>query len=161
MASFPRDGSSAQELVRKAGDAYFTARARGRGRVAIHDPERREYVRLEMGNEDLQVTLVPEGAEPSAPGALRNISSGGVLYESEKPVALGRLVHILCRNRRDADQVLIPGRVVRLERFESDAGERYEIGVLFDLVVEEQLEGVIEFLERFTAAGEQPPEDAP
>ena len=33
-----------------------------------------------------------------------------------------------------------------------------EIGILFDLVVEEQLEGIIEFLERFTAA---PPPDQP
>jgi hypothetical protein len=45
---------------------------------------------------------------------------------------------------------------VRIEKFETDAGERYEIGVLFDLVVEEQLEGVIEFLERFTAGGGDP-----
>ncbi len=161
VASFPRDGSSAQELARKAGDAYFTARARGRGRVAIHHPERREYIRLEMDNKDLQVTLVPEGAEPSASGAMRNISSGGVLYESERPVEMGRTVHVLCRNRRAADQVLIPGRVVRIEKFETDAGERYEIGVLFDLVVEEQLEGVIEFLERFTAGGDDPPAAAP
>jgi Tfp pilus assembly protein PilZ len=128
--------------------------------VAIHHPERREYIRLEMDNKDLQVTLVPEGAEPSALGAMKNISSGGVLYESERPVALGRTVHILCRNRRDADQVLIPGRVVRIETFETDAGERYEIGVLFDLVVEEQLEGVIEFLERFTTHGGDPPAGA-
>jgi len=106
------------------------------------------------------VTLVPEGAEPSTPGAMRNISSGGVLYESDRPVALGRTVNILCRNRRDADQVLLPGRVVRIEKFETDAGERYEIGVLFDLVVEEQLEGVIEFLERFTAGGGDPPAGA-
>ncbi len=54
--------------------------------------------------------------------------------------------------------MLIPGHVVRIEKFETDAGARYEVGVLFDLVVEEQLEGVIEFLERFTSA---PPSDQP
>ena len=38
---------------------------------------------------------------------------------------------------------------IRIEKFEDPSGDRYEIGVLFDLVVEEQLEGVIGFLERF------------
>ena len=57
--------------------------------------------RLMLESEDLQVTLVPEGSEPSAPSTMKNISSGGVLFESDTPVALGRTVHILCRNRRE------------------------------------------------------------
>ncbi len=105
------------------------------------------------------MTLIPEGAETSAPAAMKNISSGGVLFESDKPIELGRMVHILCRNRREADQVLIPGRVVRIEAFESSGITRYEIGVLFDLVVEEQLEGVVEFLERFISGTDEPEDD--
>jgi len=90
---------------------------------------------------------------------MKNISSGGVLFESDTPIDLGRTVQIVCRNRKESDQVVIPGRVVRVERFDAEGGERYEIGVLFDLVVEEQLEGVIDFLERFTA--EPPLDEAP
>ena len=151
VAAFPEDADDAPDLQRRACEAFFTARARGTGRVAIYYRERREYIRLAADNEDLQVTLIPEGAQESAAGSMKNISSGGVLFESETPIELGRTVHILCRNRRESDQVLIPGRVVRIESFETDTGSRYEIGVLFDLVVEEQLEGVIDFLERFTA----------
>jgi len=159
VAAFPEDADTGDELAMKACEAYYTARTRGRGRVAIYHRERREYIRLSTENEDLQVTLIPEGAESSAPAAMKNISSGGVLFESDTPIELGRMVHILCRNRREADQVLIPGRVVRIERFESAASTRYEIGVLFDLVVEEQLEGVVEFLERFISHTDGPVED--
>jgi diguanylate cyclase (GGDEF)-like protein len=158
VAAFPEDADGAEDLAEKACEAYFTARARGPGRVAIYYRERREYIRLAMNNEDLVVTLIPEGSVDSSPGSMKNISSGGVLFESATPIDLGRTVQILCRNRRESDQVLIPGRVVRIEKFESDEGERYEIGVLFDLVVEEQLEGVIDFLERFTAEPAEPPE---
>lgn len=151
VASFPEDATGPEELAARAREAYFTARARGVGRVAIYYRERREYIRLAVNNEDLQVTLIPEGDRSSTPATMRNISSGGVLFESDQAIELGRTVQILVRNAREADQVLIPGQVVRIEKFEADDGARYEIGVLFDLVVEEQLEGVIDFLERFTA----------
>lgn len=161
VASYPEDADQAEDLAARAFEAYFTARTRGAGRVAIYYRERREYIRLALDNDDLQVTLIPEDSSEGAPASMRNISSGGVLFESEIPVEIGRFVQIRCRNKREADQVLIPGRVVRIEKFESDAGERYEIGVLFDLVVEEQLEGVIDFLERFTAEPSGPSAEQP
>jgi diguanylate cyclase (GGDEF)-like protein len=156
VACFPEDADGPEELAARAREAWHIARARGTSRVAVYYRERREYIRLAVGNQDLQVTLMPDDA--GAPPSIKNISSGGVLFESERPIELGRTVQILCRNRRETDQVVIPGRVVRIEKFDSTAGERYEIGILFDLVVEEQLEGVIEFLERFTA---EPPADQP
>lgn len=159
VAAFPQDADDAESLVRKAVSAFHHARARGHGGVAIHHRERREYLRLESENEDLQVSIMPEG-EASELAQMKNISSGGVLFESETPIELGRMVQIICHNRREGDEVLIPGRVVRIERFEGDEGERYEVGVLFDLVVEEQLEGVIGFLERFISTGDADPDNA-
>ncbi|HET9482186.1 MAG TPA: diguanylate cyclase [Candidatus Polarisedimenticolia bacterium] len=159
IASFPQDADGPEELVAKARDAFYTARARGPGRVAIHYRERREFIRLSPDTQELQVTLAPKGARGAselAPVSMKNISSGGVLFESAVPIEIGRGVQIACRNRRDSDEVLIPGRVVRIEAFEAEEGMRYEIGVLFDLVVEEQLEGVIDFLERFIAVGSAP-----
>ncbi len=159
VAAFPQDAATPDELVSRACRAFFNARIRGRGSVAIFHTERREYMRLESPNDRLQVILMPEGEESAALADMKNISSGGVLFESDHPIPLGRMVQIRCRNLKEKDEVLIPGRVVRIERFESDRGERYEIGVLFDLVVEQQLEGVIDFLEKFTAdedSGERP-----
>jgi diguanylate cyclase (GGDEF)-like protein len=151
VASFPQDADDASDLARRAREAYHTAQARGRNRVAIHYRERREYMRLDLTHEDLHVSLIPEGEAQQAPASMKNISSGGVLFESAEAVELGRTVHVICSSRRDSQQVLIPGRVVRVESFDAEEGTRYEIGVLFDLVVEEQLQGVVEFLERFTA----------
>ena len=160
VASFPADAKPAADLLRCAREAWFNARTRGSNRVAIFHHERREFLRLSVSHDDLQVTLLPEGSESSSRGTMVNISSGGILFDSEVVIDLGRMVHVLCRSRADADQVLIPGRVVRIERFDSGEGTRYEIGVLFDLVVEEQMEGVVEFLERFVAtqAAEASPE---
>ncbi len=148
VASFPHDAEEGNALMCKARAAFFTARSRGPGRVSIHYPERREYLRLVVDNENLQVSLGPEDGGPR--GSLKNISSGGILFESETPIELGRSVDIRCKNRRDGEKVTIPGKVVRIEAFESAAGPRYEIGVLFDLVVEEQVDGVIDFLERLS-----------
>ncbi len=151
VAAFPQDAGDDVELQRRACEAFFTARTRGRHRVAIHCPERREFLRLTLDNEDLQVTLLPEDAATKSPATMRNISSGGILFESDTPIELGRSVQILCRSKPHADQVQIPGRVARIERFEEEGGDRYEIGILFDLVVEEQVEGIIELLERLSA----------
>jgi len=155
VASFPHDADEGNALMCKARAAFFTSRARGPGRVSIHYPERREYLRLAVDNENLQVTLGPEGAAPR--GSMRNISSGGILFESETPIELGRSVEVRCKNRRDGEKVAIPGKVVRIEAFESESGPRYEIGVLFDLVVEEQVDGVIDFLERLSGGGPDEP----
>lgn len=149
VASFPQDADDVEKLLGRARAAYFASRARGPGRVAIHYPERREYIRLAVDNEDLQVSLGPEGAAPG--GTMKNISSGGILFESHESIELGRSVEIRCKNRRDGERVAIPGKVVRIEAFESEMGPRYEIGVLFDLVVEEQIDGVIDFLERLSS----------
>lgn len=149
VASFPEDADSPEDLADKAREAFYTARARGQSRVAVHYRERREYMRLALDSEELQVSLVPEGDGNHATGSMKNISSGGVLFESRHPVELGRTVEIQCRRPGDGSAVLIPGRVVRIENFETESGPRYEIGVLFDLVVEEQVEGVVRFLERF------------
>jgi diguanylate cyclase (GGDEF)-like protein len=159
VAAFPQDADDAQDLVRRASAAFNTARSRGLGSVAIHYRERREYIRLDTPSENLQVTLIPEGDAARALTEMKNISSGGVLFESDDPIDLGRMVQITCLNERERDEVLIPGHVVRIERFEAESGPRYEIGVLFDLVVEEQLEGVIGFLERFITPDE-PTDDA-
>jgi diguanylate cyclase (GGDEF)-like protein len=156
VAAFPQDADSAEDLVAKACEAYYNARARGPGSVAIHYRERREYIRLESPTDRLKVTLLPEGDTAAALADMKNISSGGVLFESDRPMQLGRMVQIQCRNLQEGEEVLIPGRVVRIERFDTEGAERYEIGVLFDLVVEQQLEGVIGFLERFIAGEETP-----
>jgi diguanylate cyclase (GGDEF)-like protein len=158
VAAFPQDADDAASLSRSAREAYHIAQSRGRNRVTIHHRERREFIRLDLAHQDLEVSLAPEGEPRQAEAALRNISSGGVLFESAAPVELGRTVHVICHSRKAGDQVIIPGRVVRVERFDADGASRYEIGVLFDLVVEEQLEGVVDFLERFIAA---PPSDPP
>jgi diguanylate cyclase (GGDEF)-like protein len=155
VASFPLDADDASDLARRARDAFHIAQARGRNRVAIHYRERREFMRLDVGHEDLQVDLVPQGEARQAAASMKNISSGGVLFESATPVELGRTVHVICSSRKDGEKVLIPGKVVRVESFDGEEGARYEIGVLFDLVVEEQLEGVVDFLERFIAGTDE------
>ncbi|MGH9870265.1 MAG: diguanylate cyclase [Candidatus Polarisedimenticolia bacterium] len=157
VASFPQDADDAADLTRRARDAFHVAQARGRNRVAIHYRERREFMRLDLGNEDLQVAFVPEGEARQAPASMKNISSGGVLFDSATPLELGHTVQVICASRKDGEKVLIPGKVVRVESFDAEGGTRYEIGVLFDLVVEEQLEGVVDFLERFIAGTDEEP----
>jgi diguanylate cyclase (GGDEF)-like protein len=149
IASFPEDAGFGVELMDRGEQALHQARARGRDRISAHFRERREYFRITPDSGELQVQLVERGqplggVNGGAPA--QNISAQGVLLRSSRAYPLGQPVSVICNNLRDVDQVVVQGRIVRVEELDgASADVSFEVGVAF----EHQLDEVLEFLERF------------
>lgn len=158
LACFPEDATFGAEVMQRAEQALHQARSRGADRISVHFRDRREYIRLSVDPERLRIDVVERG-EPAAGASTgqiaRNISPQGVLFESSRAFRVGQAVNVICNDLRRIDQVILPGRVVRLEEMEP-AGDarRYEVGLAFEVNWEHQVMEILEFLERYRQATE-------
>ena len=149
IASFPEDAGFGVELMDRGEQALHQARARGRDRISAHFRERREYFRITPDSGELQIQLVERG-QPlggvNGDAQAQNISAQGVLLLSSRAYPLGQPVSVICNNLRDVDQVVVQGRIVRVEELDGGSADpSFEVGIAF----EHQLDEVLEFLERF------------
>jgi diguanylate cyclase (GGDEF)-like protein len=158
IASFPEDAGFVAELMERAEQALFQARSRGRDHIGLHYRERREYIRFEVDPTQVKVDVVQKG-EPQGNGSTgqepRDISPHGVLLVSPKPYPVGQAVSLICNNLRDLDQIVVQGRVVRIEEMNGNSPDSgsFEIGLAFDTTWEHQVREINAFLERLR----QPP----
>jgi len=158
LAKYPEDAAVADRLVQRAEEAMHQAKARGGNSVGVYYRERRNFIRFDVASRPVQIRVTPAGEQDADPhGASpepRNISKSGLLFESERPYAIGEELVIICQDGRDAARVTLRARVVRIEEVEGQAG-RYEVGAAFLLEWEHQEAQVTEFLRRggLAAAG--------
>jgi diguanylate cyclase (GGDEF)-like protein len=151
MAKYPEDGTNTDRLVRRAEEAMHQAKARGGNSVGVYYRERRNFIRFDVRGRNVQIHVTP--AEASAPGEApapsrpRNISKSGLLFESDRPYAIGQEVGIVCQDARDLGRLTLRGRVVRIEEVEGQPG-RYEVGVAFVLEWQHQEAEITDFLRR-------------
>lgn len=153
VACFPEDAGFGAEVLRLAERALFQARSRGSDRISVHHRERREYIRIEVDPDVLRVDVMVRG-EPAADATTeqvsRNISPQGVLFESPRSFQVGQEVSVVCSDVRDAEQIILPARVMRVEAIEADGEEpRFEVGLAFELTWEHQVQEILEFINRF------------
>ena len=155
VSCYPEDAAFGVELMRLAAQTLHLARSRGNDRVSVHHRDRREYIRLNVDPALLRIEVLEHGhpvAGERSEQRLRNISPQGVLLESDRSFEVGHEVNVICNNLREIDQVILPARVMRVERL--DDTSRYEIGLAFDLAWEHQVLEILEFLDRFRSLGE-------
>ena len=159
VASYPDDATTAEELLRRAAEALYRAKAAGKNAIHAFTAERRRYLRfdLEPGRFEIEV-LAPPGTEADG---LRNLSRNGLLFTSPAPLALGEKIELRLADTADGGSPLrLQGWVVRLEALPealpagrgADAEEliedRFEIGVAFDMDWGEGADDLLTFLER-------------
>jgi diguanylate cyclase (GGDEF)-like protein len=109
VAAYPADGVTPQQLLQKADQGLYRAKADGKNRVAPASDERRQHdrVRWEQSVGLERVT----GRVISARG--HNLSEGGMLVSMTEPVPVGSTVTLVVRTRDDGPLAL-RGHVVRL-----------------------------------------------
>jgi len=158
IACFPEDATFGAEIVQRSEQALHQARARGADRISVHFRDRRDYIRIEVDPDRLRIDVVERGqpaADASTAQIARNISPQGVLFESPRAFRVGQTVSVICNDLRRIDQVILPGRVVRLEEMEDEGGaKRYEIGLAFEVNWEHQVMEILEFLQRYRSAAD-------
>ena len=81
IASYPVDDDRAQNLIRKADEAMYRAKARGKNTIELYNTERRRFERF-MDNFRGVVTL--DGKQYEIYG--KNVSASGFYFETEKPI---------------------------------------------------------------------------
>jgi diguanylate cyclase (GGDEF)-like protein len=141
VASYPGDASAAAELLQRAAEALYRAKAMGRNVIQVYCPERRQYLRFELAPGRFEVEILAPGR--SGGGALRDVSRNGILFSSPEPIGVGESIEIrLADSSPDRETHRVRGVVVRLEelpaavRPTSDAqfgADRYEVGVALEL----------------------------
>lgn len=120
VAAYPADGVTPQQLLQKADQGLYRAKAEGKNRVAPESDERRQHDRVRW--EQAVGIERPTGRLISARG--HNLSEGGMLVSMTEPVPVGSTVMLMVRTRDDGP-VALRGHVVRL----AARNGRYEAGL--------------------------------
>ena len=133
IAAYPEDGTDAEGLLARAAQALYQAKAAGKNVVLLHTPERRRFLRFDLGTRRAEVEVV--GARDLAGGQVRNTCGSGLLFTSPEPIDVGEGVEIRLEGGGGPAPrrvLTLRGRVVRLEELPSAEDERFEVGVAFD-----------------------------
>jgi len=154
IASFPDDAMTSSQLLARAAEALYEAKAMGKNRVRCFRPERRNSARTELNPGRVEVEVLgPSGTVRCLP---RNLSRGGMMLSSSEPLALGEQVEMRLATSAVTDLNTGPrlsGRVVRLEVGETD---RFEIGIAFDAEPAGMPPEALDFLNRARSRSSDP-----
>jgi len=155
VARYPEDATTADRLVERAEEALHLAKARGGNGVSVYYRERRQFIRFDLTRGPVRLVVTPAAAAAAAPvmseGRARNVSHGGLLFESDVPYAIGVTLQVVCEDGRRGARLTLPARVVRVEAIEERPGS-FEVGVAFLVEWEHQESEILEFLRRTGAA---------
>jgi diguanylate cyclase (GGDEF)-like protein len=157
VAAYPEDGMDAEALIARAASALYQAKGSGKNAVLVHSPERRRFLRFDLETRRCEIEVLTPG--DAGEGRVRNLSRNGLLFASPEPIEVGEDVEIRLESggRDGALRVLrLRGRVVRLEEAPPGEGERFDVGVAFDLDAGAGERELLEFLEQ--AGPERPAE---
>ena len=129
--------------------------------------ERRKYYRMPVDHLlEFREYCLSEGQDNLKLSNLKNISGGGVLFESDSVLPVGTLLKMKLKIpgwqkhkteflEYDRDSSIEPlvalGHVVRVEEIED--GKNYEIGVFFECVDDDHRNALIKYIEELKESG--------
>ncbi|HKC10781.1 MAG TPA: diguanylate cyclase [Vicinamibacteria bacterium] len=123
VATYPDDAGTPADLIVKADEGLYRAKAAGKNRITLMQGERRRHLREAA---DQSVTLGAPG--PRAAARVKNVSEGGLLMTLKKPVPVGSMVSLVIRPA-DSPRVGLRGEVVRVEAASGRSHPSYDVGV--------------------------------
>jgi diguanylate cyclase (GGDEF)-like protein len=156
IALFPEDGMTLEDLTKKAVEALYQAKAKGKNIINSYFQERRNFIRFDIMGEDFKVDVVEEGGEKRKDWESkwipepRNISKSGILLKSDKLFAIGQTLEISFVEDEKKEVFSLPGRVIRVEELEGEDSGKFEIGVAFIMEWENQEPKLLELIEKFS-----------
>ncbi len=152
ISVFPDDALNDVELLQRADQALYNAKAGGKNRISIFYMERRNFIRFDISSGDPQVKIVQmKNGKLGDTLCAKNISKGGILFESSEPLPLGEEVKIVIQSLHSRKKMEIFGRVMRLEEvLYSDGRKGYDIGVAFMTDSEKDQRELIDFFAKHT-----------
>jgi diguanylate cyclase (GGDEF)-like protein len=120
VAAYPADGVTPEQLLQKADQGLYRAKADGKNRIAPASADRRQHDRVQWQ----QALGVERNGRQVISARSHNLSEGGMLVSMAEPVPVGSKVTLTVRTRDDGPMAL-RGQVVRLVA----SNGRYEAGL--------------------------------
>jgi len=161
VACYPDDAAAPDDLLKRAAQALYRAKAEGKNAVQSYQPERRRFLRFDLDPERVEVEVL--APRDLGRAVARNLGRSGIVFASPEPLEVGEEIEIRLTGARaaaGAGPIRLRGRVVRLEEIPEAAGieddasaaaERFEIGVAFDADRTGAEQDLTAFLERAQA----------
>jgi len=123
LATFKVDAKTGADLIKKADQTLYRAKALGKNQVAMYMEERREFERVDAH-------LIGRLTVASNTGdifVVQNISEGGFLFEFHKAIPVGTILHLSLNLPGRKTPIQCKAKIRRLEELQKN--RKYEIGV--------------------------------
>ncbi len=123
MATFKVDAKTGINLIKKADQTLYLAKARGKNQVAMYMEEKREFERV-------NAHLIGRLTVASNTGdifVVQNISEGGFLFKFHKAIPVGTILHLSLNLPGRKTPIQCKAKIRRLEELKKN--RKYEIGV--------------------------------
>jgi hypothetical protein len=127
LATFPPDGADASQLIQNADKAMYLAKSQGKNNITLYSADKRQFLRVDFLGEIVTKPLEPTQSDLAVLAKSKNLSLGGVLFESNEPISLGTCLQVKIPIPSVANPLTLPCVVTRVESFNSN----YDIGVSF------------------------------
>jgi len=128
VASFPIDAVDTESLIKNSDIAVYKAKEAGKNNIVIFSEHKRRYIRVDF-IADIQVQVVdPDNKIGAMTTTSKNLSAGGILFESNYPIDIDTKVQLRIPTGADAEPLVVAGDVVRIEK--SNAS-KYDVGISF------------------------------
>ncbi len=128
IASFPIDATDTESLIKNSDIAVYKAKETGKNNIVIFSEHKRRYFRVDF-IADIQVQVVdPNNNIGTLETTSKNLSSGGILFESKYPIDIGTKVQLWIPTGIADEPLVVAGDVVRIEKFNSG---KYDVGISF------------------------------
>lgn len=124
IASFPGNGNSPDQLLRRADSALYQAKGAGKDTIAQYKMDKRRYLRVKFCQE-IKVRELGFHDSEQFYGMTKDICSGGILFKNNKELAIGLRIQMSIPIHQDEPLILI-GTVVRVEAYSEN---NFDIGM--------------------------------
>lgn len=146
VATCPNDALDALDLIQRSDEALYKGKETGRNRVISLKPDKRRHPRYALTIE--MMFRMREAAERSfLKGTTQDISMGGMLCQTDQPVDLNRPLEVILSSPGENYGMQLQAKVVRLSK-DSQEGNRYYLGLSFDLGSGEEEEALKTLIEQ-------------
>lgn len=128
IASFPIDAIDTENLIKNSDIAVYKAKKAGKNNIVIFSEHKRRYIRVDYVVE-IQVQVVDPNNKMGAMKTIsKNLSAGGILFQSEYPIDIDTKVQLRIPTDHSAEPLVVAGDVVRIEKSNTS---KYDVGISF------------------------------